>query len=1032
MGINSDGSTADPSALLDVKSTDKGILIPRLTSQQRQNISNPATGLLVFDSDTKSFWFFNQGWTTLGGSGVGVFEKQNNTVRPVNGYGTDNFIFGRADLPGTSSITDTLFFFDHAKGAFRGGITQGTQLAPLKIGVGSFAFGNRVSAPGAGSVAFGGGLASGDLSMAIGDNAEATGQNSFAFGSAVEASGDYSIASGVETYAQGNFALAFGSESEARKDHTVALGFENRADGVNALTLGTSSTVNSDKGIAIGNSILVRGQNQISLGQFNNPIVSPNAAQTPTSPLLTIGNGDNNFTRNNAMTILKNGNIGVGEDAPKESIHLNGAIVIGNTNNTNPESGTVRFNGTELQTYNGSTWVSFGSDNLGNHEATQALNMDGEEINNIAPPIDFDDAANKAYVDAHQDGDASQSNELITNVSLSNTDLIITEAGVDYDVDLSSLGKDNLGNHIATQELNMNVKKITNLASPNFLLDAANKIYVDQHEDDDASTSNELITGISLNNTTLTVAEGASSQNINLAPLQDDLGDHIADQTLNMALHRIINMLPPQFVNDAATKGYVDAHTDADASAFNEIQSLSFSNGTLSISSGNSVSINGSNTLIEDNDGDTRITTETALPDSDIIQMEIQNKQILKIFDRFPLSTASLGVIEFLNNRGNILIGFRAGEDMNTPITDNILIGDLAGRKNRASGAVYIGREAGALASATLPNSVCIGYKAGSSFGPASNNTFIGYESGLFIVEGNNTFLGAKTGGTSSLTERSTIIGANAAASLDEGTSVTIVGYNALPLFTDGTFNTALGSSTALDFETGTNNTFIGFSAGNDLSNGSLNTFVGNGAKAQNLNTTYNNSMALGNDAVISANAQIRVGNGSITSIGGNRGWTNLSDGRFKTNVKSDVPGLAFINKLNPVTYHLEATKLHTYLTGEKPSNPITKEGLLAREKETLTGFIAQEVEATALSLGYEFSGVDQPKNKDDHYGLRYATFVVPLVKAVQELSEKNVDLKKQLETTNKALKLQQKQYDRLLNEIEDIKKMLEIKTLDN
>jgi hypothetical protein len=49
------------------------------------------------------------------------------------------------------------------------------------------------------------------------------------------------------------------------------------------------------------------------------------------------------------------------------------------------------------------------------------------------------------------------------------------------------------------------------------------------------------------------------------------------------------------------------------------------------------------------------------------------------------------------------------------------------------------------------------------------------------------------------------------------------------------------------------------------------------------------------------------------------------------------------------------------------------------------SGFIAQEVEAAAQKAGYSFSGVDGPKNEKDNYGLRYAEFVVPLVKAVQE-----------------------------------------------
>jgi hypothetical protein len=47
-------------------------------------------------------------------------------------------------------------------------------------------------------------------------------------------------------------------------------------------------------------------------------------------------------------------------------------------------------------------------------------------------------------------------------------------------------------------------------------------------------------------------------------------------------------------------------------------------------------------------------------------------------------------------------------------------------------------------------------------------------------------------------------------------------------------------------------------------------------------------------------------------------------------------------------------------------------------------------LEAAARKLNYDFSGVDKPKTEGGLYGLRYAEFVVPLVKAVQELSAKN------------------------------------------
>ena len=48
VAINTDNSDADNSAMLDVKSTTKGLLIPRMTMAQREAIANPANGLLIF------------------------------------------------------------------------------------------------------------------------------------------------------------------------------------------------------------------------------------------------------------------------------------------------------------------------------------------------------------------------------------------------------------------------------------------------------------------------------------------------------------------------------------------------------------------------------------------------------------------------------------------------------------------------------------------------------------------------------------------------------------------------------------------------------------------------------------------------------------------------------------------------------------------------------------------------------------------------------------------------------------------------
>jgi len=111
--------------------------------------------------------------------------------------------------------------------------------------------------------------------------------------------------------------------------------------------------------------------------------------------------------------------------------------------------------------------------------------------------------------------------------------------------------------------------------------------------------------------------------------------------------------------------------------------------------------------------------------------------------------------------------------------------------------------------------------------------------------------------------------------------------------------------------------------------------------------------------------------------------------------VNENIPGLAFIKKLRPVTYHLDVTALSSKLN-EDVSSPREVENQMNPSSEVLaarsikehilqTGFIAQEVETAAKEIGFDFSGIDKPKNPTDLYGLRYAEFVVPLVKGMQE-----------------------------------------------
>ena len=59
VGINLDGSEPDPSAILDIKAVNRGLLIPRITTSSRNLIPSPAKGLLIYNTTTNQFNYYN-------------------------------------------------------------------------------------------------------------------------------------------------------------------------------------------------------------------------------------------------------------------------------------------------------------------------------------------------------------------------------------------------------------------------------------------------------------------------------------------------------------------------------------------------------------------------------------------------------------------------------------------------------------------------------------------------------------------------------------------------------------------------------------------------------------------------------------------------------------------------------------------------------------------------------------------------------------------------------------------------------------
>src|SRR5690348_11733509 len=88
-GVGIGTTTPAASALLDLTSTSKGVLLPRMTAAQRTAIIAPATGLQVYQTDgTKGFYYFDGAtWTLMNGGGTSGWSMTGNAgTNPVTNF----------------------------------------------------------------------------------------------------------------------------------------------------------------------------------------------------------------------------------------------------------------------------------------------------------------------------------------------------------------------------------------------------------------------------------------------------------------------------------------------------------------------------------------------------------------------------------------------------------------------------------------------------------------------------------------------------------------------------------------------------------------------------------------------------------------------------------------------------------------------------------------------------------------------------------------------------------------------------------
>jgi hypothetical protein len=306
-----------------------------------------------------------------------------------------------------------------------------------------------------------------------------------------------------------------------------------------------------------------------------------------------------------------------------------------------------------------------------------------------------------------------------------------------------------------------------------------------------------------------------------------------------------------------------------------------------------------------------------------------------------------------------------------------------------------------ALTANTYNANAAFGYQALYSNITGEANTAMGLYALSSNVSGSeNTAIGNQSLYRSTSTiGYNTGIGDETLASNTTGSQNTAVGAQCLINNTTGSQNVFMGTGAYLSNTTGNGNTAIGFGALYNNATGNYNTAIGDGANQDGCCMNLSNITALGFNAGVTSSNTIAIGNTSITAIQGQVSFTTFSDRRVKVGISKNVPGLAFINQLQPVNYRYDIKK-ENELLGIK-NDTSNWDGKYDIEKMTFSGFIAQDVNIAAKKIGYDFSGVDK---SGPIWGLRYSEFVPSLVKAVQELNQKNEVLEKKVEELEKLI----------------------------
>jgi len=377
-------TTPNANAALEIKSNNKGVLMPRLSTTARNSMTNVAKGMLVYDTTNAAFYYHDGGkWLPISQSNTdSLFRDTYPGIAPVianipvnntkgtfglygtvyddggaagnytsNGYGTYSVYYNNDSTAlikveviemNLESPYDSLIIYagnDYEHRQVFTGNRKGTfyfngeddldftfrsngvnNLSGFKINWTKLTPNSLKAEP---PPLTGWYFNSGKIAARGGINVN----NNWA----TDSLGMYSFAFGKNAVAKGDNSIAMGSGNIASGIYSTAIGFKNKAQNYASVTLGSNNIASEINSIAIGYGNRVSHSNSAVIGtglltkvNFSYAVGRFNDT-TGTNKVFEIGNGDA-FYRSNALTILNGGNTGIGTTTPTTKLDVDGGI----------------------------------------------------------------------------------------------------------------------------------------------------------------------------------------------------------------------------------------------------------------------------------------------------------------------------------------------------------------------------------------------------------------------------------------------------------------------------------------------------------------------------------------------------------------------------------------------------------------------------------------------------------------------------------------------------------------------------------